>query len=113
MAIAVPPAGTVPERYTADGYFALVDEGVLQPDDAVELLEGVIVAMAPEGVRHAAAISRVGEAIRDAVAKRAVVREQHPFIAGVYSVPEPDVALVPGCLEDYDTAHPRAALLVV
>jgi Uma2 family endonuclease len=32
---------------------------------------------------------------------------------GRYSVPEPDVALVPGRYEDYDDAHPRSAILVV
>jgi Uma2 family endonuclease len=31
----------------------------------------------------------------------------------MYSVPEPDVAVVPGQLSDYDKAHPGAALLIV
>ena len=113
MAIAVPPAGTVPERCTAARYFDLVDGGVLGPDDAVELLEGVVVAMAPSSPRHAAATSRGGDALRAAVGGRAAVREQHPLILGVYSVPEPDVAVVAGRNADYDDAHPRAALLVV
>ncbi|HJQ83598.1 MAG TPA: Uma2 family endonuclease [Candidatus Binatia bacterium] len=113
MAIAVPPAGAVPERYTVEGYFQLVDGGILGPDDQVELLEGVVVNMAPEGVRHAAAIMRVGEALREAIAKRAVVSEQHPFIAGAHSAPQTDVAVIPGRVEDYDTAHARSALLIV
>src|SRR5262249_37444767 len=32
---------------------------------------------------------------------------------GRYSVPEPDVAVVPGRYEDHDDAHPRGALLVI
>ena len=44
---AVPP---VPSRYTVQQYFQLVDDGVLSADDRVELLEGVVVAMAPHGV---------------------------------------------------------------
>lgn len=44
------PAPTTPGaadgRYTAEEYLRLVDEGVLGPDDRVELLEGVVVAMA-------------------------------------------------------------------
>src|SRR5213594_4128821 len=59
MAVAVPHAGTVPERFTVERFFALVDEGMLQPDDRVELLEGVIVAMAPSNAPHASATSRV------------------------------------------------------
>lgn len=113
MTTAVPPAGSVPERYTARRYFALVDEGVLAPDDKVELLEGVIVTMAPEGPRHAAATTRVREALVSAVRGRAVVREAKPFLASEFSVPEPDVAVVPGTLDDYDDRHPVAALLAV
>lgn len=42
-----------------------------------------------------------------------VVRVQLSLIAGRYSAPEPDAAVVPGRLADYDDAHPRSALLVV
>ena len=113
MAVAVPPAGPVPERFTVERFFALVDEGMLQPDDRVELLEGVIVAMAPSNAPHASATSRVADALRGAVGKRALIREEKCLILGLYSAPEPDVALVPGTHEAYDDAHPRTALLVV
>lgn len=113
MAIAVPPAGPVPERYTAEHYLRLVDEGVLGPDDSVELLEGVIVAVAPQGPRHAVAASQVSDALRAAIGSRASVRDEKPFVSGRYSVPEPDVGVVPGRQWDYLTAHPREAILLV
>src|SRR5439155_9322667 len=94
-------------------YFALIDEGVLGPDDKVELLEGVVVAMAPEGPRHEMAIDKTSEALRLAVAGRAVVRVQHSVHAGARSVPEPDVAVVEGRHDDYVRARPKTALLVV
>lgn len=100
-------------RYTSDRYFQLVDEGLLRPDDRVELLEGVIVAMAPQNPRHASAITRVQAALADAIGKRAVIRGQLPLVASAYSVAEPDVAIVPGQSSDYDSAHPTTALLVV
>ena len=106
-------AAPVTTRVTAERYFALVDEGVLHPDDRVELLEGVIVAMAPQSARHAAATSRVDDALRAAIGTRAVTRVQLPLALGLYSVPEPDVAVVPGRRADYDTAHPTTGLLVV
>ena len=49
----------VPARSTAEQYLRLVDEGVLRPDDRVELLEGVVRAnhyltmVTPRGVRIA------------------------------------------------------------
>jgi len=100
-------------RYTSDRYFQLVDEGLLRPDDRVELLEGVIVAMAPQNPRHASAITRVQAALADAIGKRAVIRGQLPLVASAYSVPEPDVAIIPGQSSGYDRAHPTTALLVV
>jgi Uma2 family endonuclease len=107
------PGAPAESRYTAARYFALVDEGVLHADDRVELLEGVIVAMSPQNPPHASAVYRTYEAIRTVVGTRALVRVQLPLIAGSLSVPEPDVAVVPGRASDYDTAHPTGALLVV
>jgi Uma2 family endonuclease len=103
----------MPERLTVERYFALVDEGVLAPDDAVELLEGVIVAMAPQSPRHAAATTRVGEVIRRTIGTRALVREEKPLVLGTQSVPEPDLCVVPHRSDYYADAHPRTALLVV
>ena len=99
--------------FTVEQYFRLVEDGVLGPDDRVELLEGVVVAMAPHDTPHASGISRVTRALMTGIGDRAVVRVQVSFIAGLYSVPEPDAAVVPGRIEDYDDAHPRTALLVV
>jgi Uma2 family endonuclease len=100
-------------RFTVERYLALVDEGVLAPDDRVELLEGVVVAMAPQNTPHASAVARVTTILIEAIGRRAVVRSQLSFVAGPYSMPEPDVAVVPGRFEDYDHAHPRSAVLVV
>ena len=104
------PAAT---RWTARKYLRLVDRGVLGPDDRVELLSGVIVSMAPEGPRHAAVVDKVADALRHALDGRAAVRVQHPLHASVWSVPEPDVAVVAGTHDDYLDAHPKDALLVV
>jgi Uma2 family endonuclease len=100
-------------RYTAARYLALTDEGVLGPDDRVELLEGVIVPMSPQNPAHASAVRRVDAALRVAVGARAVVSCQLPLVANDDSVPEPDVAVLPGQPSDYDTVHPTTALLIV
>ena len=102
-----------PTRYTVQQYFDLVPQGILRPDDRVELLEGVIVAEPPMDPPHASGITRVDRALRRAFGERVVIRVQQPFIVGGYSVPEPDVAVVPGTDADYDTQHPTQALLIV
>lgn len=100
-------------RYTTKQYFALVEQGVLDPDDRVELLEGVIVSMSPQSPRHASAICRTQDALRNVLGERAIVHGQLPLLIGKYSAPEPDVVVLSGTLDDYDDAHPTTALLVV
>src|SRR5213593_4693496 len=108
------PADRSPvRRVTAARYFDLVREGAIRSDDRVELLEGVIVAMSPQHPRHAAGVQWATEALFRAVGSRAVVRVQLPLVDGRHSVPEPDVAVVPGSRSDYVDAHPTTALLVV
>lgn len=100
-------------RLTSERYFALVAEGVLEPDDRVELLEGVVVAMSPQNPPHAAATSRAYRTLVAGIGDRAAVRVQMPLVLGRHSVPEPDVAVVPGRESNYDRAHPTTALLIV
>jgi len=79
--------------------------------ERVELIEGDIVRMSPISPLHAACVHRVFEWI-SGVFSGACVRMQQPLVIGD-SEPEPDIAVVPGKLEDYLDAHPTTALLVV
>jgi Uma2 family endonuclease len=99
--------------FTVAGYFQLVEKGYLEADDHVELLEGLVVASPPAGPLHAAITMHVANALKLAVGDRASLRIQMPLIAGSWSAPEPDVAVVPGAAEDYEQGHPTRALLVV
>ena len=108
-----PAAERSDPRLTSEEYFGLVAKGVLRPDDRVELLEGVVVAMSPQDPPHAAALRRADTALRRALGPHAVISVQSPLALGPHSVPEPDVAVVPGREADYDRAHPTTALLVI
>jgi Uma2 family endonuclease len=100
-------------RVTAREYLTLVERGLLGPDDKVELLEGVIVAMSPPSPLHASVGNRIHLLLHDLLRGRAVVRGQTTFIAGEHSVPEPDVAVVAWREDEYEQFHPSEALLVV
>lgn len=108
-----PQTPSEPTRFTAEEYFRLVETGVLGPEDRVELLEGVIVAMTPSGPRHAAVTNHLRTRLERALGDRAAVRQEAPHHTATRSVPEPDIVIVPGTHRDYVRAHPRAALLVV
>lgn len=88
----------------------MVEEGAFG-DERLELLEGLIVEMSPQGPPHAATIQRLTSLLVPAVTGRAEVRVQLPLAVSEHSLPEPDVAVIaPG---DYDRAHPTSAFLVV
>lgn len=107
------PAEPAPTRLDAEQYFALVDRGDLRPDDRVELLEGVVVSMSPQGSPHANAIARINLLLVRLIEDRGVVRVQSSFRAGRYNVPEPDFAVVSGPLERWEREHPSEALLII
>jgi Uma2 family endonuclease len=102
-----------PRRFRLDEYHRLIDVGVLGEDERVELLEGVIVEMTPQGRPHALVISRLGERFTDARRPDCRVRVQLPLCLGDDSEPEPDLAVVTRQEEETAPVHPRSALLVV
>ena len=113
MADLTPAVPSEPTRMTVERYLGLVEASVLTEDDRVELLEGVVVAMSLRNPPHDTAVTLATHALIHSVGDRAVVRTQCSLVAGRYSVPEPDVAVVPGSARDYAARHPDAVLLVV
>jgi Uma2 family endonuclease len=102
-----------PRRFSLEEYHRLIDVGVLGEDERVELLEGVIVEMTPQGRPHALVVSRLGESFTDARRPDCRVRVQLPLSLEGDSEPEPDLAVVTRQEEETAPVHPRSALLVV
>ncbi len=100
-------------RFSRAQYHHMVDAGILRPDDRIELLDGEIIDMAPQKSRHATAVSLTYEALRAILPKNSHIRAQLPFNLDERSMPEPDIAVVPGHPRDYRDAHPARALLIV
>jgi Uma2 family endonuclease len=100
-------------RMTRERYFKLAEEGLLAADDRVELLEGVVVAMSPQGPPHAGVIRHLTDRLVRLFGDRALVQVQLPLNLSTFSVPEPDVAVVARRESFYADAHPTTALLVI
>ncbi|MEM8544027.1 MAG: Uma2 family endonuclease [Cyanobacteria bacterium P01_H01_bin.119] len=79
----------------------------------VELIEGQVIDMAAMKSPHAVAVDLVHEALKMAFGDGYYIRQQKPFVISDISEPEPDVAVVPGSIRDYATAHPTVAALIV
>jgi Uma2 family endonuclease len=96
-------------------YDVLVEAGAYR-GQPVELIEGDVVEMAPQGPRHGNAVGRVTTLLAARLVQvfghRYLVRPQTPLAASPYSEPEPDVAVVDWAAST-DEAHPATAHLVI
>ncbi|MGH7324514.1 MAG: Uma2 family endonuclease, partial [Candidatus Rokuibacteriota bacterium] len=107
----VPPLRT--RRWTRLEYERLVELGVFQPGERLELIDGELLVRERQGSRHATAIRRVLAALRRALGDAWQIDSQLPLALGPDSEPEPDVAVVPGDPGTYRDAHPTRAVLIV
>jgi Uma2 family endonuclease len=101
-------------RFTADEAIRMVDAGILDTDERLELLDGVLVEMSPKGHKHVVATTRIAKQLRGVYANTAEVLEEKPLRTSPLDLPEPDVSVVRGRIEDYsDVPTGSAAILVV
>ncbi len=102
-------------KITVENYEKMIDIGIFDEDDRVELLDGVIIEMSPKKTRHANVNDEAAEFLIVAFAGRAVVRNQNPIVLDDFSEPKPDIAMAKTPRQNYAAAHPTAAdiLLVV
>ncbi len=100
-------------RWTRHEYDRLIELGVLDEDEPVELLAGRLVVKEPRRTPHAMATQLAAEALRIAFGAGWSVRVQLPIALDADSEPEPDVAVVRGAPRDYPHEHPSVPVLVV
>lgn len=100
-----------PRLWTRDEYHRLAEQGFFD-GQRVELIEGEIIVMSPQGIQHVIALHRVTKALERALGDAYWVRSQAPLAMSDDSVPEPDISVVLGPPERY-REHPRQALLAV
>jgi len=91
-------------------YDQLIGLGVFD-DERVELIQGVLVKLSPQEAPHASTVQKLTQLVIARLQERGSVRCQLPLALSDNSEPEPDVAIVP--LGDYETEHPRTALLII
>lgn len=100
-------------RWTRRQYDRLIDHGLLDEDEPIELLDGLLVLKEPQASPHRTAILLVAKAVERAFGDGWFVQTQSPIVIGPRSEPEPDVCVVRGTPRDYAHAHPRHPGLVV
>jgi Uma2 family endonuclease len=103
-----------PRRWTTAEYYRLGELGVFD-EERVELLDGEIWTLPPQGTPHYSAIRRAIDALEVAFGDGFDLRQEAPMTLEDGTEPEPDVLVVVGSWRDYEGHHPmptEARLLV-
>ena len=111
----VPAPGETVHRFSVKLYDRMTRDGTLTDEDRVELLEGVVYDKMPHNAPHDSCLYRLHTRMLLALAPQGWVVRCQSAVTFPSSVPEPDVAVVPGPEGLYDDVRPTAAdlLLVV
>jgi len=100
-------------RWKREAYERLAEDGYFQPDERVELVDGIIYEMPPQSVGHAVAVRLARQILGRIFPSGFDILVQMPLALGEDSEPEPDLAVVPGNPRDHLTSHPISAVLVI
>jgi|APFre7841882630_1041343.scaffolds.fasta_scaffold126378_1 Uma2 family endonuclease len=96
----------VHHRFSVDEYEQMVEHGILDENDRVELIRGEIVDKMPIGDPHAACVNRLTRFLVQKAGDQAIIAVQNP-IRLPESVPEPDLSVLRPRDDFYGSSTPR------
>ncbi len=99
-------------RLRSHEYHRMVEAGVFDEDENVELLEGVIVRMSPQNADHALVVERLNDPLFVRLPPDAVIRCQLPLGLSDSDEPEPDIAVIARTTPRSRKVQPATARLV-
>ena len=102
-----------PFRWTRELYDRMVEAGILGPETRVQLIDGEVIEMTPQGSAHTTAVHILARVLQSACPQSMYVRIRSPLALDGLSEPEPDIAVVTGAPRDYYHEHPHRAELVI
>ena len=99
--------------FTTAEYHQMLEAGILDEDDRLELIEGELYEMSPIGSRHAAAVNRINRLLSLSLADVAIISVQNPVELNDYSEPQPDLTLLKWRDDFYSQSHPTPSDILV
>jgi Uma2 family endonuclease len=97
------------KHFTVEEYEKMIEAGILEEDDRVELIDGEIIEMGPIGSHHVACVTRLNMLLARLADQDFIVSIQNPIQLNDDSQPQPDIALLKFRGDFYSTQLPRPA----
>ena len=98
--------GVKPRLITALDYDRMIEAGIYNENDRIELLNGEIIEIMPKGTKHTSANSRIVRFFIRLFDEKVIVRSQDPIWLDDFSQPEPDIVLAKWDDKGYAENHP-------
>ncbi len=93
-------------QITVEEYDLMIESGVFDENDHIELLNGVIIEKMPKGTKHSAATDRIVRVFYRHFGDDVFIRNQNPIWLDEFSEPEPDIVLAVPKEDEYENSHP-------
>jgi len=100
-------------RLTTDQYYKMGEAGIFGDDKRVELIDGVIIKLAPIGPPHGFSGNSLTELLRAALGREFYVAHETSITVANGTEPQPDLYVARGPRETYRTRHPLPEDLVL
>jgi Uma2 family endonuclease len=81
-------------QFSVDDYQRMLESGILNEDDRVELIDGEVREMSPINTWHASTVSRLLHLLVEKLKRRSLVEVQNPIILNDFTAPQPDLVLL-------------------
>ncbi|MEZ4632698.1 MAG: Uma2 family endonuclease [Deinococcales bacterium] len=88
-------------------YQQMIASGVFHEDEAIELIEGMLIQMSPVGIRHSSMLNNLNILLLRQLLGKAIVSIQNPLSLDDGSEPEPDLMVLKLKDDCYASGHPR------
>ena len=109
------PASDEVYRFTVEQFDRMVEDGTLDEDEPVELLNGILVTKMPKNSRHRVIVLKVVEALQGLIPEGWYVQKEESVVISPKDKWEPDVAVIRSALKydfDRDALGTDAGLIV-
>jgi Uma2 family endonuclease len=94
-------------QFTVADYYRMLESGILNEDDRVELIDGEIREMTPINSVHTASVKRLNDLLMSRLQGRFIIGVQDPVWLDELNEPEPDLSVLRWHDDYYEQHHPR------
>jgi Uma2 family endonuclease len=100
-------------QFTHEDVLRMLEAGILSEDEPLELIDGELIIMSPQGPRHRMLVVAIHQLLERTYGPGHHVQDHSPILASHNSMPEPDVAVIRGEVRQFTQHLPAGSDVVL